>query len=1718
MGGTQLLSYYEFCRRALGSRPHVGQSLAERWLLSLSYHGDNRGTGEAPAGRVIPTTSYRFSAWAYGKQKNWADADREIDGRILARLCNDETLRDSVSRRGITAVGGLLNDELNLDYADSGLRLALMFCRFEQGFSARDASFARLCLRGCKLKVLPKATPSGPDPLPESISSNGVALMLQGVKVRGDVDLDTELEPNSEGSLNNWTPRDQPANHKQNWKQAGHGFDHTNGLFIAQGVVRADGIAVGGRLTARHAAFRPDKDDVQRHGASFRLGHARIGLDLSLHHARFLNAAADLRGIRVRGNVGLDHAGLHVDFEHDGDPYRDPKRSGRALDLREAKIDGDLTLDLAKEIHGTVDFSRSRIGGKASFCESVFLKRSFPGDPGDLEGVNERRRLEVRAYSLMGDKAEVGHDLRIIKTDLDGGISIDDMRIGGYLKLIGSKINRKACNNKTPAPHGHGSASPVDSVGFWPLTRALHADRIEVGDDVAIGEPKRGLPDATKMSETAKTFFYGQVNFRWAKIGGFLNLTSAQVTAVDGKINAVTVSGGTVGGNVLMGPASRFRGSVRFVGSTIKGNVEIEGSRFDRLYDHDALSMRGATIHGDLRLGLVGQDPTDATGPADWRMRASGTVSFADATIVGRVNVAAALTSTTPLDRLEAVAADDRARETQAKPDQTSRPGKIARGIHNLRRERRRLPSALSFRNATLKSDVRFHRGCEVRGRISFSNATLGSHLIFLGGDYRIRTRKDRDGWSRDDSDGLNDHFAAINADDALLPDKQYLNDADNTADAEHDDAIRVLSAEIDGRVYFGMDEASQLSRVNRVRIVGRVSFNAAVIQGWLSLGNIEITGIRYPSPQDPSGGSYHRWTLTASGATIRSGLYVRGLAADRPARFVGEFRVRRATIYHEVDLDNAEFISIRPPGDGEPKDRVSANCLIRPVGTDPGDVDELEDWLRPPERSGRAVAPVDRSGRDRGFTEHDWLSRIAPSRPRPQDWALINFTRTTVIGIVRFREGVKFRAPILIPHIREARNSEHSSGAGSRGRDEWQRKAADPRPLRRHTRLPRGDETRSKAALYQCRAFKKQRRWDICWVRLDEMTIRGRLEWGPEVESAEDREWSAWGLLMDETQVGTFNHRTDSAPGYGRLSISDFRYEHIFIQKPLNRGAAASELKPDNRLSHVETQGKSIQISYDADDYLAWLDRQHTVCRRSLDFEVVPRSILQSVGSVFGHLRIYAVVLLVCLTAAALAALYATYGFWEPPDPLSRAGLALHGSWPLTVLTFLALFFSVLFLTMLSTGLGIFVSKRLEEVRYFDWLGFDTQPYEQLAKVYREGGDEEQYRRVVVAKSRRYCQTQRRRTLRMIYQWLNRSGCRVSPRQEAAGRLKRFVEKSKAWGRELLWVPLCLIFAYGKGRVLYRLWGVASRYGTSSLPAIAGLLFLWLVGGVVFGKNGRLDGVPGAVSSIVAPSDPRTYLVAPDEYPHYSSWIFSADNVLPIIELGSTNHWVINRSAGREFYDQLEYQADRLYPEYMPTLDGGGSEGNPDGSGVDQGPMRLRQDANEAVRRRGILAELLPTQLAKDTWNSWAGWNSQNKRPIWRLWGVGEWVFGRATTSDPPQADGAANGLVRDADGDGTSGAAASITQRLREHQRLQAERSGRPLDDLRPDHDRSGRVYVPPGQEPPTMLNFSWRDYDEPTLTARWLSVFQKLQIALGWALTTIAVLGYTGLIRRD
>lgn len=205
-------------------------------------------------------------------------------------------------------------------------------------------------------------------------------------------------------------------------------------------------------------------------------------------------------------------------------------------------------------------------------------------------------------------------------------------------------------------------------------------------------------------------------------------------------------------------------------------------------------------------------------------------------------------------------------------------------------------------------------------------------------------------------------------------------------------------------------------------------------------------------------------------------------------------------------------------------------------------------------------------------------------------------------------------------------------------------------------------------------------------------------------------------------------------------------------------------------------------------------------------------------------------------------------------------------------------------------TGVGINATARLELLERQDHLGanqdFWPQPYEHLAKVFREMGHRDDAKKVLYAKEQRQRQDQRR----------------VLRQDGQAGR----AAANWAWSEALR-------------RVV--------GYGLYPFRSLNWLLGIWVLGVVVFQIAAQTHGIKPNNAVVLrsmewaacaddylppeggAPlrwrswhhSQLECFLDQPeaDAYPKFNPWVYSADTLLPIVDLEMQTYWIPDERTG---------------------------------------------------------------------------------------------------------------------------------------------------------------------------------------------------------------------------
>ena len=380
------------------------------------------------------------------------------------------------------------------------------------------------------------------------------AVRLLGAKIGGNLELNGASFANPDGHA-----------------LSADGADITGGVFMqaaaehrfeAKGEVRLLGATIGGQLVLNGASLaNPD-------GAALSADRADITGSVFMHateeHRFEAIGAVRLPGAKIGGNLELDGASL-------------ANQDGHALSADGADITGSVFMSATEEhrfeAKGEVRFLGAKIGGNLNFAGAVLLNPN--GNALNSNGAN------ISGDALL--RASANHVF-----EATGTVRLLGARIAGSLEIEGAILSNAGGD-------------------------ALNADGIQVGVDVLVG--------ATDQYGLTAT---GTMRLLGARIGGDLSLEGAALTNPLGE--AISVSGADIGGSVFLrafgteagGATQPFKatGSVNFINSTIKGQMECKGTfntPFTAVYG--TLDLYNARIERSLHVHLC----DDSCGIVDLR-------------------------------------------------------------------------------------------------------------------------------------------------------------------------------------------------------------------------------------------------------------------------------------------------------------------------------------------------------------------------------------------------------------------------------------------------------------------------------------------------------------------------------------------------------------------------------------------------------------------------------------------------------------------------------------------------------------------------------------------------------------------------------------------------------------------------------------------------------------------------------------------------------------------------------------------------------------------------------------------------------------------------------------------------------------------------------------------------------------------------------------------
>jgi hypothetical protein len=299
------------------------------------------------------------------------------------------------------------------------------------------------------------------------------------------------------------------------------------------------------------------------------------------------------RGVRLTGAV-IDEL---LDFEHTilaaplalehcelraGFTFRSARAD--AVELVDCRIVG--APDAARLQTGSLRLSGSVITAWLSLAGAV-----VDGDL-DLDSVH-LLGADLAGTALLADQLRVG-----------GGAFLGDVETHGTVRLLGAGI---------------GGNLDLDGARLVAVDTVLLADGLRVGGGVFLGKGLRAV---------------GAIRLAGATVDGQLSLGGASIAGTDDDGCSLVADGLHVGRDAFLDDGFTTAGAVRLTGTTVGGNLEMDGARVDGSDAHgNAVVASRVRVGGDLLLG-EGFD-------------AAGTLRLAQAVVEGQLALAPA--RSTPL-------------------------------------------------------------------------------------------------------------------------------------------------------------------------------------------------------------------------------------------------------------------------------------------------------------------------------------------------------------------------------------------------------------------------------------------------------------------------------------------------------------------------------------------------------------------------------------------------------------------------------------------------------------------------------------------------------------------------------------------------------------------------------------------------------------------------------------------------------------------------------------------------------------------------------------------------------------------------------------------------------------------------------------------------------------------------------------------------------------
>lgn len=278
---------------------------------------------------------------------------------------------------------------------------------------------------------------------------------------------------------------------------------------------------------------------------------------------------------------------------------------GSAIELEEIEIEKGLTI-VDDQFSQHLDLRNAVIGGELALLRSCFVDTRQPaialsgatlGRDLDMTDVSVKGAMIAKRLVVGGDAKFNGAAFRRADMDKDQSVVLSDSKIQGRIEFVPSSTERPfMAETRVELLGAHVGDLLARGARFLAKEGpALVCDQIVVDRTIDLSG---AMPDGSMPFEACS-----EVRFNGARIGGQIQIINARFSAQD---EALTLQGASIAGDVtlgVLGHKTTFSGALDLNAVSVGGRVVMAGLEVaGRPGGSHAIAVRQARISGDLSI------------------------------------------------------------------------------------------------------------------------------------------------------------------------------------------------------------------------------------------------------------------------------------------------------------------------------------------------------------------------------------------------------------------------------------------------------------------------------------------------------------------------------------------------------------------------------------------------------------------------------------------------------------------------------------------------------------------------------------------------------------------------------------------------------------------------------------------------------------------------------------------------------------------------------------------------------------------------------------------------------------------------------------------------------------------------------------------------------------------------------------------------------------